>query len=124
MSDLAVNVARAGTEDAPDGSCDQRARALAMRLRARLAPVGPGETDSAFEETVSQEANAAPKETAADRRAAALPEADLAWLRLLVQHPVLSPGYEQRLARATGPDPFGLLELPPPPPFLDGIDTA
>ncbi len=40
------------------------------------------------------------------------------WLRQRTGAPVLTPGYEADLARRTGPDPFGLLRLPPPPPFL------
>ena len=35
--------------------------------------------------------------------------------------PVLTPGYETELARRTGPDLFGLLRLPDPPPFLASL---
>ena len=40
-----------------------------------------------------------------------------AWLRRAVGAPVLTPGYETELARRTGPDLFGLLRLPDPPPL-------
>ena len=45
----------------------------------------------------------------------------LTWLRRAAGAPVYTPGYETELARRTGPDLFGLLRLPPPPPFLANI---
>ena len=46
------------------------------------------------------------------------------WLQRTVRAQVLTPDYEQELARRMGPDLFGLLRLPPPPAFLDGLDLA
>ncbi len=46
------------------------------------------------------------------------------WLQRTVRAKVLTPGYEAELARRMGPDLFGLLRLPDPPPFLAGINLA
>ncbi len=53
-----------------------------------------------------------------------VPDATVGWLRALIGLRVLSPAYEQELARRMGPDVFGLLRLPAPPPFLAAADPA
>ena len=40
-----------------------------------------------------------------------IPARTAAWLRAKTSAPVLTPGYETELARRTGPDLFGLLQI-------------
>ena len=81
----------------------RRARLLADRLRARILAC-----DS----------------SPAGRAAGGAADADngvLRWVCDLTGIPAGVPGYGQELARRMGPDLFGMLALPPPPPFLAGL---
>ncbi len=100
----------------PAGSCAERATALLSELRAELAAAaranaaGAAVPPSAWGKIPDGAVLTPAGEVIAG------PTAD--WLRRKANAPVLTPGYEAELARRTGPDLFGHLRLPPPPPFL------
>jgi Glycosyltransferase sugar-binding region containing DXD motif len=111
--ELADRAERADRADRAD-----RAKQLADRLRDRRVAYTdvkpPGGVLAA----------AAPPGGAVSPAGEAIPAPTLRWLRRKVGAQVYTPGYEQELARRIGPDLFGLLRLPPPPPFLAPLDLA
>ena len=94
----------------------ERAGVLAAQLRAELTAAARANTAGS--------AASPPPWGKVPEGAAVTPAGEIisartaAWLRRKVGAPILTPGYETELARRTGPDLFGLLRLPCPPPFL------
>ncbi len=101
----------------PAGSCAERAAVLLAELRGALVSAadhyGPGVVAAP-----PTPWGKIPGGAALTPAGEIIPARTATWLRHKTGAPVLTPGYETELTRRTGPDLFGLLQLPPPPPFL------
>ena len=93
-----------------------RAGVLVAELRAELAATARANTAGAARRR--RRGARYPKEPPLTPAGEIIASRTAGWLRRMVGAPALTPGYETELARRTGPDLFGLLRLPDPPPFL------